>query len=271
MTFEQHISGNIEYLERPGSIGGLVLVMLHGIGSNAASFTPLLDNLPRDWRVIAWNAPGYGGSIPLDAEWPLALDYAAALKDFLDRLELKRVLLAGHSLGCLIGAAYAAAHRERVVRLLLSSPALGHGVPCGGALSAAAQARIDDLQTLGPDGFAALRAPRLVFEPESNPEIVRYVREGMARVSLPGYAKAARMLASGRLIDDAERLQVPTDVIVGAHDVVTPPDSARRAHAALRHPWRGAFTLVPGAGHALYQQAPVAFGAALATLAETVG
>jgi pimeloyl-ACP methyl ester carboxylesterase len=270
MAFEQHVSGNIEYLERPGS-GGPVLVMLHGIGSNAASFAPLLDHLPRGWRVIAWNAPGYGGSAPLDAEWPLALDYAVALKDFLDRLELKRVLLAGHSLGCLMGAAYAAAHRERVARLLLSSPALGHGVPRGAALSAAAQARIDDLEMLGPDDFAALRAPRLVFEPEGNSDIVSRVRDGMAQVSLRGYPQAARMLASGRLIDDAERLQVPTDVIVGAKDVVTPPDSARRAYAALRDPWRGALTLVPGAGHALYQQAPAAFASALAALAETVG
>ncbi|MCR4268196.1 alpha/beta fold hydrolase [Nitratireductor sp. ZSWI3] len=270
MTFEQHICGNIDYLERPGG-GGPVLVMLHGVGSNAASFTPLLDHLPRDWRIIAWNAPGYGGSAPLEAEWPLALDYATALKGFLDRLELTRVLLAGHSLGCLMAAAFAAAHRENVARLLLSSPALGHGVPRGGALSAAAQARIDDLETLGAEDFAALRAPRLVFEPERNPDIVRRVRDGMARVALPGYPQAARMLASGRLIDDAERLQVPTDVIVGAKDVVTPPDSARRAHAALRDPWRGQMTLVPGAGHALYQQAPAAFASALAALGETVG
>ncbi len=268
--FEQHINGNIEYLERPGA-NGPVLVMLHGVGSNAASFSTLLDHVPGDWRLIAWNAPGYGGSAALDAQWPLALDYAEALRAFLDRLGLKRVLLAGHSLGCLTAASFAATHRERVARLLLSSPALGHGVPRGAALSAAAQARIDDLETLGPDQFATLRAPRLVYQPESNGEIVRRVRDGMARVTTPGYPQAARMLASGRLIDDAERLQVPTDVIVGAEDVVTPPDSARRAHAALRDPWRGALTIFPGAGHALYQQAPAAFAGALAALAETVG
>jgi pimeloyl-ACP methyl ester carboxylesterase len=268
--FQQNVSGNIEYLERPGA-NGSVLVMLHGVGSNAASFSPLLDHLPRDWRLIAWNAPGYGGSAPLAAEWPLALDYAAALRAFLDRLGLKRVLLAGHSLGCLMAASFAATHRERVARLLLSSPALGHGVPRGAALSAAAQARIDDLETLGPDQFAALRAPRLVYQPEENQEIVRRVRDGMARVCVPGYPQAARMLASGRLIDDAERLQVPTDVIVGAEDVVTPPDSARRAHAALRDPWRGSLTVIPDAGHALYQQAPAAFAGALAAFAETVG
>src|SRR5690606_12047307 len=121
--------------------------------------------LPRDWRIIAWNAPGYGRSRPLDAEWPLALDYADALRGFLDSLGLDKVLLVGHSLGCLTGAAFAAAHRDRVARLLLSSPALGHGVPRGAALSPAAQARIDDLANLGADEFARQRAPRLVHDP----------------------------------------------------------------------------------------------------------
>lgn len=270
MTFREQFSAGIEFLERPAP-SGPVLVLLHGVGSNAATFTPLLDHLPRDWRVIAWNAPGYGRSRPLDAEWPLAIDYAGALRRFLDSLDLDRVILVGHSLGCLMGAAFAAAHRDRVARLLLSSPALGHGVPRGAALSPAAQARVDDLAELGPEAFARQRAPRLVHEPERNPKIVERVREAMSHVSLDGYPQAARMLASGRLLDDAERLQVPTDVIVGTEDVVTPPESARRAHAALRPEWRGALTLVPAAGHALYQQAPAAFAAALGALVETTG
>lgn len=269
MAFEKHVRGRLEYLERPAPQGA-VLVLLHGIGSNAATFEPLLARLPRSWRVIAWNAPGYCGSAPLDVEWPLASDYAEALRQLFDHLGLDRVFLAGHSLGCLIGAAFAAAHRERVGRLLLSSPALGHGVPRGCQLSAAAQARIDDLDAYGPDGFARRRAPRLVYAPQANTAIVDQVRDGMARVQSPGYGQAARMLAAGRLLDDAARLQVPTDVIVGAEDVVTPPEYARRAHAAIKPAWRGSLTLVPAAGHALYQQAPAAFVAALEALAETV-
>lgn len=267
MMFKELRSGTIHYLERPGS-GGPTLLLLHGVGSNAASFAPLLPHLPKDWRIIAWNAPGYGGSAPLEAEWPLAYDYAVALKGFVDRLELPRVLLAGHSLGCLMAASFAANHRDRVARLLLGAPALGHGVRRGADLSAAAQARIDDLEALGPKEFARQRASRLVYRADENEDIVGRVRAGMEQVSVPGYPQAARMLASGRLLDDAERLQVATDVIVGAEDVVTPPDSARRAHAALRAPWCGSLTLVPDAGHALYQQAPAAFAAALEALAE---
>jgi pimeloyl-ACP methyl ester carboxylesterase len=262
-------AGGIEYLDRPGQ--GPVLVLLHGIGSQAASFSPLLPHLPADMRVIAWNAPGYGASAPLDEDWPEARDYAAALHRLFEALGLETVTLVGHSLGALVAAAFAARYRDRVARLVLASPALGHGVPRGGALSTASQARIDDLERLGSAAFAEARAARLVFAPERNPQVVAQVRDGMSKVTMPGYGQAARMLASGRLLDDAERLSVPTDVIVGAQDVVTPPDGARRAHRAVPAGQRGQLVLVPDAGHALYQQAPADFAAALETQPQTAG
>ena len=268
MSLQAHLVEGIDYLERPGKPGGPVLLLLHGIGSNANSFQPLMPELPGDWRVIAWNAPGYGRSEPLSSDWPLALDYAEALHRLVTALKLDRILLAGHSLGTLVGAAYAAAHRDRVARLLLASPALGHGMSRG-SLSPTAQARIDDLHRLGAPAFAAARAARLVYRPEDNPTLVARVRDGMGQVKSPGYDAAARMLASGRLLDDAARLFVPTDVIVGAEDVVTPPDGARRVHAALRDEARGTLRIVPDAGHAIYLQTPAAFATALESLAET--
>jgi pimeloyl-ACP methyl ester carboxylesterase len=249
------------WLERPGS--GPALVLLHGIGSNATSFAPLLPHLPAGIRVIAWNAPGYGGSEPLPQDWPVAQDYAARLQGLADRLGLARFALLGHSLGALVAAAFAASRRDRITRLTLASPALGHGVSAGGTLSAAAQARIDDLEAMGAAAFASARAPTLVHSPEQNPATVALVRDGMSGVTMPGYGQAARMLASGRLLDDAERLSVPTDVIVGAEDRVTPPEGARRVHAALHAQARGSLTELPAAGHAIYQQDPARFARAL--------
>lgn len=265
----QKNAGPIACLERPGKGRGLVL--LHGIGSRAASFSSLLPHLPPDWHVIAWNAPGYGGSAPLDAAWPAANDYAEALLGVVEALGLSRFTLVGHSLGALVAASFAARHRDRVARLVLASPALGHGVTLGGALSGPAQARIDDLERLGPHAFARERAARLVHAPQANTDLVAQVREAMAAVTLPGYGQAARMLASGRLLDDIELLDVPTDVIVGAEDAVTPPDGARRAHSAVRPARRGRLVLVPGAGHALYQQAPGAFAAVLEDQTQPAG
>ncbi|KZX96886.1 MULTISPECIES: alpha/beta fold hydrolase [unclassified Sulfitobacter] len=265
MNWTAATSEGIEYLERPGA--GAVMVLLHGIGSNAASFTPLLAHLPENLRVIAWNAPGYGGSAPLARDWPQAQDYAAALSDFLDRLGIECCAMLGHSLGALMAASFAAGAANRVSHLTLAAPAIGHGVPPGEALSAPAQARIEALERLGAPAFAAERAARLLHLPEREPEALALVEGAMAQVSMPGYGQAARMLASGRLLDDAERLWVPTDVIVGAEDRITPPEGARRLHGVLRGRARGRFTELPGLGHALYQQRPARFAETLSTTA----
>jgi pimeloyl-ACP methyl ester carboxylesterase len=261
MSWLAQRSEGLAFLERPGP--GEALVLLHGIGSNAASFTPLLPHLPRDARVIAWHAPGYGGSDPLAMDWPQAADYAAALAGLLDRLGVRLCALLGHSLGALMAASFAANRADRVTHLTLAAPAIGHGVPIGAELSPAAQARIDDLTRLGPAGFARARAARLVHRPEANPATLALVEAGMAQVSMPGYGQAARMLASGRLLDDVERLQTPTDVLVGAEDRVTPPEGAHRVHARLPLRARGRLSELPGLGHALYQQDPAGFAGAL--------
>lgn len=268
MAFQTKRSGPIEYDERPGA--GPVLVLLHGIGSNAGSFAPLLPELPADWRVIAWNAPGYRGSAPLEGARPVAADYARALANFLDRLDLGSVFLLGHSLGALMTASFARQAPERVRALMLASCALGHGRPPGGPLSEAASARLAELEARGAEAFAAARAARLLYDPQADPVALARVQTAMAEVRMPGYAQAVGMLASGDLCADLAGLKVPAAVVCGAQDVVTPPEANRRAHAALPLPVRGALTLLPDAGHAVYVQAPGAFAAALVAHLGTV-
>lgn len=248
--------GPLEVAERTGAADAPTVVLLHGIGGGAETFDEVAALAPPDWRLVSWSAPGYGGSAPLAGSWPTAQDYADALARLLDALGIDRAMVLGHSLGALTAASFAARRPERVARLALASPALGHGAPPGGPLSAAGQARIDDLEALGPEAFAAARAPRLVHAPEAFPERVAVVRETMARVQLPGYAQAARMLASGRLLDDLARVSAPTDVIAGVEDRVTPIDGARRAYAALPPSSRGRFVEAAAVGHALAQEAP---------------
>lgn len=252
----------IELLERPGSAGPS-LVLLHGIGSNAESFNTLLGQLPEDCRVIAWNAPGYGDSRALEVHWPLASDYAMQLSRVYDELQLNDTVLFGHSLGALMAASFALLQPRRIARMVLASPALGHGVVRGEALGSAAQSRIDELEAMGPKAFAEARSRRLVHQPESNPQLVDAVFNGMSRVKPQGYGQAVRMLASGTLLADLARVTVPVDVMVGAEDVVTPPGNAMQAFQAVAPEQRGRFTTVTAAGHALYHQAANAVATAL--------
>jgi len=262
--WRDHLTGGISWRERPGD--GPAPVCLHGIGSRAFGWQALADCLP-GWRVIAWDAPGYGVSAPLAAEWPVARDYAQALKGLTMAIGLTDFHLVGHSLGTLIGASYARNYPQAAKSLTLASCAQGGGVALGAALAAAHQARINDLQGAGSDRFSEIRSPRLVYQPEANPALVAQVRAAMATVTLPGYAQAVRMLASGDLAADCAEISTGTAVVVGAEDIVTPPAQSERAFAALRNP-RG-LTVVPGCGHALPLQAPQALAEIILAQAET--
>ena len=238
---------------------GPPLVLLHGIGSNARSWTQQLADLGSLRRVVAWDAPGYGDSTPVAPPRPTAADYAERLARFLDGLGLDRIALLGHSLGALVAGAFAAARPHRVDRLLLANPALGHRTNPEAPLPPPAQARLDDLAALGPAGLAARRAPRLLSR-AATPAQVGQVRATMAEIDPDGYRQAVAMLAQGDLGADAGAIAVPTLVLSGGEDSVTPPAGSRALAAAMPN---ARYREFPGAGHLSYVERPAAFNAAV--------
>jgi len=146
---------------------------------------------------------------------------------------------------------------QRVDDLILISPTLGYGAPQGGPMPPKVAARLDDLDRLGAERFAAERAAGLVANPAAQPDVVEAVRRAMADVRRPGYDQAARMLASGRLLDDLRQIKPPTTIIVGRLDRTTPPIMAQEAYSALDNSAdRHAFHEIPGAAHAVCQEQP---------------
>jgi pimeloyl-ACP methyl ester carboxylesterase len=259
-------AAGIAFLHRSGDAKAPVLVLLHGIGSNAASFSELARAMPAAMNVIAWDAPGYGGSAPLAVANPTPRHYADALLKFLDAINTPRVVLAGHSLGALFAGSFAAHHPDRISTLALISPALGYHIEPGGTLPAAVQSRIDEINELGPAVFAKKRAARLVGDPKARPDVVTAVERSMAAVHPAGYIQAVNALGAGRLLADAKSIQAPAIVIVGALDQITPPANASELHAALPH--ATGLHQIANAGHALPQEEPAALAALLTRTAE---
>jgi pimeloyl-ACP methyl ester carboxylesterase len=257
----------LTYLVRAG--GQVPVVLLHGIGSHARSFVQLIEALDPRFSVLAWDAPGYGDSVPLAVEWPDASDYAAALNRLLAHLEISRCTLVGHSLGALIAARLAIVSAMRVTKLCLISPAQGYGVAKGGSLPPSVASRIEELDCLGPERFAAKRAPGLLGDPAARPDVLQSVEQAMAAVRRPGYDQAARMLASGRLLDDAAKISMPTAVVVGARDRITPPPNARDLFQTLPAAARLAYAEVAGAGHAVCQEQPVEIARIISSIVDS--
>lgn len=243
------------------------LVLLHGVGSNARSFSGVFSELATTRRLVAWDAPGYGGSAPLDKQYPTADDYADALVRLLDWLGIEHLDLLGHSMGALIAGRFAIRFADRVGRLVLSSPALGNAAPAGLPLAPSAQARIDGLIDEGNEAFAAKRGPRLVYR-RTDAALVAEVVGAMAQVRMPGYAQACHLLSCSNLIADAAHIRTPTLVMVGAQDEITPAPNCRRVFDALlaASPTLGhRFEQIDTAGHAVAQEQPGAMARLIMT------
>ncbi|MDR5752265.1 MULTISPECIES: alpha/beta fold hydrolase [unclassified Caballeronia] len=232
----------------------LPVVLLHGIGSGAASWVRQMEALGATRRVLAWDAPGYGASTPVAAASPVAADYAAALADWLDALDIERCVLVGHSLGAIIGGAFAARHASRVAGLLLVSPAGGYGAASAEEREAKRDARLAMLAELGPRGLADTRSANMLSAHASD-EARDWVRWNMARIVPHGYAQATHLLANADLAADLQGYRGRVAVAVGADDAITPPAACER----IANVAGVSLQVIPHAGHAGYVETPAAY------------
>jgi len=239
---------------------GAPLLLLHGIGSNGESFAPQLAGLADRFRVVAWDAPGYGGSDDHPLAKPRPRDYAAIAAGLIAALGLGRAHVVGQSLGSLMAAALARHHPGSVDRLVLASAAGGYCLGPDDAYPPALQTRLDDMAQHGPTGMADRRA-KLIAGPNADAETVAAVHRVLAQTRPHGYRQAVELLKQGDLVADAPFIAAPTLVACGDLDTVTPPERCRAIAAAI--PGARYQSLGP-VGHGCYIEDPPGFNAAVA-------
>jgi pimeloyl-ACP methyl ester carboxylesterase len=246
---------------------GVPVLMVHGLGDEADTWRHVLPEVAVTRRVIAVDLPGFGRSGPAAAyTLPFLRD---VLMELLERLEIGRVRLVGHSLGAMAVHFTALSAPERIESLVL----------VGGSL-ASQPSRIDagTLTYLIP-GLGEWRYNRLRRDPdaayrslepfyadlealprEDRDFLYRRVNErvwsdtqrdaflgtmrGLARW-LPGECKAAAAQLGS--------LDVPTSVVWGDEDLINPASGAAMASQAQPG---AALVLVPAAGHNIQQERP---------------
>ncbi|MDE1180226.1 alpha/beta fold hydrolase [Paraburkholderia sp.] len=238
----------------------LPVVLLHGIGSGAASWVQQFEALGATRRVLAWDAPGYGASTPVAPASPAAMDYADVVSGWLDALGIARCLLVGHSLGAIVAGGFAAAHPARVAGLLLLSPAGGYGAASADVRAQKRDQRLAMLAELGPSGLAEKRSANMLSA-HADQASRDWVRWNMARVIPHGYAQATHLLANADLAADLARFSGRATVAVGADDTITPPSACERIADAAGT----TLQIVPRAGHAGYIESPSAYTAIIDT------
>ena len=224
------------------------LVLLHGIGTDSASWVQQLEAFAPVCRVVAWDAPGYGASTPLASSNPAAADYAEALLALLNALNLSKALLLGQSLGALMATAFAARHPERIDKLVLTGPASGYGNAAPAERAERLDKRVKQMNEQGPQGMAVARGASMLSETASE-DVRDFLGACQARLNPAGYIQAAHMLSGGIIAQDAARYSAPVLVLSGAVDKLTPEDGCRAVAQAFPC---GFYRSLPGLGHGGY-------------------
>jgi len=120
MTVIELSAGPVEYTDTGGS--GPVLVLLHGLMMDASLWDDVIADLSADYRCIAPTLPlgAHGHAMHADADLSLP-GVARLVTEFLDRLDLRDVTLAGNDTGGALVQLVIAGGDDRVVRAVLIS------------------------------------------------------------------------------------------------------------------------------------------------------
>ena len=226
----------------PGYKGAATHVLLHGIGSASGSWLAQLVQATQEdapaFRLLAWDAPGYGESEALSAPMPDAGAYAQRMWDWLDATGAvgQPLTLVGHSLGALMAARAALMRPARIARLFLLAPAQGYARAEAAVREKKLSDRLASLAEFGPAGMARRRASAMLSA-QASTEQIAFVEQMMAAIRPDGYTQAANMLSGGDLRHDLEQLRCTRTIASGSADTVTPPQGCQSLALALGIPY----------------------------------
>lgn len=215
MASLEKVLGRIGFAEQ-GRGDALPILFLHGVGSDKSAWRPQLDAFGRTRRAVAFDFPGYGESGPAAPDCTRD-DYAAAILAALDALEIDRAHVCGLSLGGVVAIAMHSAAPDRCASLILADTFAVH--PDGEAIY---QRSVQASRDPGMRALAEQRAP-LLLAPGTPDEVRIEVIATMAGIDPDAYRIGARAVW---LADQRERVAaigMPTLVLVGELDPVTPP------------------------------------------------
>jgi 3-oxoadipate enol-lactonase len=254
--------GNLRIHYERGGQGPLV-VLLHGIGSNARSWGHQLQGLADEYDVVAWDMRGYGSSSDPEGPYSMA-DVAGDLAGLLDHLGFEKAHIGGLSMGGVVAQELYRHYPQRVRSLVLADTSAGQR-----ALDEEERQRRLEQRLSGaaePAGLARQRTPQLL-SPDAPPDVVSEAESIMAEIHPDGYRLAASAFSETDERDLLPGIEVPTLVLWGENDTVC----TRQDVEVLASNIKGAqFEVIPRAGHLSNQENPEAFNDAIRRFLATV-
>jgi len=238
---------------------GPLVVFLHGIGGNRSNWEEQLAYFGNRFCAVAWDGRGYGASD--DPPPPLAFsDYAADLMRLLDHLQAERAHLVGLSMGGMIVQDFYARHPERVATLALVDTSAGFGQASAEARRDFLARRLDPLEHGRTPADIAPGVTDVLIAKHAPAAVRARVQASITALRVEPYKQALRAIVITDFRTLLPRISVPTLVLVGEEDMVTPP---AMSDFLVQH-IPGAFLVkIAGAGHLTNLEKPGEFNTAL--------
>ncbi|MCP3742087.1 alpha/beta fold hydrolase [Rossellomorea sp. BNER] len=252
MPFIQ-VNGLMIHYEIKGK--GKPLVILHGMGNNSQSWKNQLDGLSEHFTIIAWDAPGYGKSSDPDEELRNFSQFADVLKGFIENLNYESVTILGHSMGSAIALDFCHRNPQMVDALIISDATRGSAGLSKEENEKKLEIRLKNIDTLKPTEIAKKRVKELLA-PEPKKEVEKEAERIMSQVRPMGYRSVAYSLFHLNQMDTLSSISVPTLIICGELDKVTPVSESQIFHELIPN---STFVIIPRSGHLCYQEDPASF------------
>ncbi len=198
------------------------LLLSNSLGASLGMWEPQVETFARHFQVIRYDTRGHGQSEVTPGPYTIAQLGQDAV-GLLDHLGIRKAHFAGVSMGGLTGQWIALNHPERVRRLVLSNTAAYIGPPENWT------SRAEKVRGDGVGSIAEAVVSRWLTSDyaAAQPELFASLRAMLASTAPEGYAAACLAVRDADFRERIERIDVPTLVVSGTHDLPTPPRDGR--------------------------------------------
>jgi len=245
---------------------GPAVVLIHGYPFNRSLWNEQVEALSGNYRVVTPDLRGFGES---DAsEGPATMNRMAQdVAKLMDQLGIDRAVIGGLSMGGYVALAFVKQFPSRVKALVLADTRPQADTEEG------KQTRVQQAEKALAEGVAGIADAMLpkLLTPETvskRPEVVKRVRDMMLKTKPQGAASA--LLGMAEREDQSEfisTIDVPTMIVVGREDAITPLADSEMMHAKIQN---SRLVVLDNAGHVSNLEQTEQFNDALMTFLESV-